>query len=194
MKRTALLIAALVSVFTLGSVTNAFAGTGTSTLSVGTSVISNCTQMPTNITGSITYDVFNPYWSNSYMGNNNINCTKGAFPQLAFSGGNGVNDCGGIYSGNNYCRSMSDGKGHTLNYLTEVCFYPISINGGAPDHSSGACIPATGASWYGSSVEPAAVGNSSSEQTHFYYYLWTPGGQDVPVGSYTDTFTMTLNY
>lgn len=191
MKRTALFIAALASVFTFAGVTIASAGTGTSTLAVGTSVISQCTQMPTSVAITLpNYDVFSGNFTASSATHYSLNCTKGSSPVISFPSGD--NSCNGTYPGN-WCRSLTDSNGDKLTYVPVLCYQPFTYNGG-PIQFGTWCNSMTTAYASTYPTAPAAQGNGSSEATNLYFFAGANPGQDVPVGTYSDSFTIVLNY
>jgi len=145
-------------------------GSQSSTITVTGSVIPNCVGFAS--TNQITfnpYDVFATSTDNastSYA----INCTKGSTPSITIDGGQHA-------SGGN--RFMSDNSGNAAGLLQYNLF---------EDSGNTAAWP------LGTAVNVPANGSASTETTTVTVSGVIPNGQDVEVGSYSDSLTVTLNF
>jgi spore coat protein U-like protein len=146
------------------------AAQNTGTLTVTASVTAYCTV--TNTT--LVFSAYDPIVTNATAAldqtvNVTVTCTKGA-STVWLGAGNGGNYSSG--------RRMKSGTTDFLNYelYTDPARTKVWDNAGS---STGITVPTTGGK-----TTPASV----------TVYGRVPGAQDVPVGSYTDSVLMTVNF
>ncbi len=198
MKRLRVLRVAISAMLAVSSSwTTANATTGAqqrpSTLVARAPVVPSCSSLPTVVNFQFTpYNVFASNGQFTSGGNATINCTKGAQPTWSFDNGEyGVSTqkCGGPY----HCRYMGNANGARLRYVAIACYSPAQINGSSLSDLAQYCtgmdqVDATNV------PVPAANGNGTQETVNLFFYAFLPANQDVPIGSYNDSFIMTLNY
>ena len=145
-------------------------GSQSSTVTVNGTVVANCVGFAqANQLNFNPYDVFGTsadLTSTSYS----INCTKGSAPTITIDGGQ--NSSGGN-------RFMSDGSGHAAGLLLYNLFQDTGNTSAWP---------------IGSAVTEAGHGSGASETTTITVSGQIPAGQDVEVGSYSDSLQVTLNF
>ena len=147
-----------------------FAGSQQSTITVGGNVISDCSTLnPSTMITLANYDVFS---SSDMTGGTSysVNCTKGSAPQVTLDGG------GTSTGANGATRAMKGGASGN-----DLLGYNLT------DGNGNAWVA-------GTPVTLAGLGIGSSELTTFAVNASVPHGQDVSVGAYSDTVTVTLNY
>jgi spore coat protein U-like protein len=170
MKRRLLLLIASLCAFAAGGVV---AATATTTFTVTASVSANCTITATGI--SFTYDPIgaNAAAAASATGTVTIACTKGSGPSIGLNAGSNAGAVAGV------TRAMANGA----NRLGYELF-------------QSAAAPGNGAVWTdigGANALNAGVSPSKAARS-FTVQAQIPAGQDVAVGSYSDTVTATVNF
>ncbi len=155
-------------------------------------VVPSCSSLPTVVNFSFgPYDVFSPNGQFASGGNATINCTKGAQPTWAFD--NGTYGVGSQKCGPFHCRNMGNGSGALLQYVAVACYSPAQINGSSMSDLAQYCTGMDQPDATNVPV-PAANGKGTQETVSLYFYAFLPPQQDVPIGTYSDSFIMTLNY
>ncbi len=146
-------------------------GSQSSTITVNGSVIPNCVGFAS--TNQLTFNAYDVFAaapdaaSTSYA----INCTKGSTPNITIDGGQ---------HSNNGNRFMSDGTGNASGVL-EYLLYQDAGNSNAWPLGTAVNVPANG-------------NNASTETTTILVSGVIPNGQDVEVGTYSDSLQVTLNF
>ena len=152
--------------FTLGAMsTDALAGTATSSFTVTGTVIANCTISTTGIT--FTYDPTSATDATA-TGTVTIACTKGSAPSIGLNAG--------LYAGLGPSGPRAMRLGATTNYLGYDIRWP------------GTTTPWTTAAPYVPTAPPSKAART------FNMDGIALAGQDVIVGTYTDTVTATVNF
>ena len=164
------LLAACACAFAAGGV---IAATATTTFTVTASVSANCTITATGI--SFTYDpVFtNATTAATTTGTVTIACTKGSGPSIGLNAGSNPGAVAGV------TRAMANGA----NRLGYELFQPAAAPG-----NGAVWTDIGGANALNAGVSPSKAGRSFTVQAQI------PAGQDVAVGSYSDTVTATVNF
>ncbi|MFL5311273.1 MAG: spore coat U domain-containing protein [Myxococcales bacterium] len=171
MKLRFLLLSACACAFAAGG---AIAATATTTFTVTASVAANCTITAT----AINFPAYDPVFANATTaaattGTVSISCTKGLGPSIGLSAGSNPGAVAGV------TRAMANGT----NRLGYELFQP-------------AAAPGNGAVWTdigGANALNAGVSTSKASRS-FTVQAQIPPGQDVAVGSYSDTVTATVNF
>ena len=145
------------------------AGTASTTFAVNGSVIANCTISATGI--SFTYDpvVANATTNATATGTITLACTKGSAPSIALDSG--------LYAGLASAGPRAMRLGATTNYLGYDIYQPGTTN----------------TSWTTAAPYIPSAPTSKAAR-NFTMNGAAIGGQDVTVGSYTDTVTATVNF
>jgi|SRR3954470_12862769 spore coat protein U-like protein len=165
----------------------AFAGTVTKTFNATASVAAKCVM--SNV-ANLDFGSYDPVVTNAgadLPGSTSftLTCTKGASPAIEMSVGNA--NFGGNLAAK---RSMNNGTATAGNYLSYDLYLPSAVG------AAGGGVTATASLWgdgtsgtvtYSPSVPSVAA------QTITIFGAVT-AGQDVPVGSYTDSVTATVNF
>ncbi len=145
-------------------------GSQSSTITVTGSVIPDCVGFAsTNKISFNPYDVFanaSDDASTSYA----INCTKGSSPNVTIDGGK---------NSSNGNRFLSDGSGNAAGLLQYNLFEDAGNSNAWP---------------IGTPVNVPANGSGATETTTVLVSGVIPAGQDVEVGTYSDSLTVTLNF
>lgn len=146
-----------------------FAGSASTTFAVNGNVTANCTISATGI--SFTYDpvVANAAANATATGSITLACTKGSAPSIALDNG--------LYAGLASAGPRAMRLGATANYLG----YDIYQPGGGTT------------SWTTAAPYVPTAPTSKAART-FTMNGAAIAGQDVTVGSYTDTVTATVNF
>jgi spore coat protein U-like protein len=170
MKLRFLLLAACACAFAAGGV---IAATATTTFTVTATVSANCTISATGI--SFTYDpVFtNAATAATTTGTVTIACTKGSGPSIGLSVGGNAGAVAGV------TRAMANG--------TNRLGYELFQQAAAPGNGA-VWTDIGGANPLNAGVSPSKASRSFTVQAQI------PAGQDVAVGSYSDTVTATVNF
>jgi spore coat protein U-like protein len=144
------------------------AGTATSSFTVTGTVTANCTISTSGI--SFTYDpvAANASSNATATGTVTIACTKGSAPSIGLDNG--------LYAGLASAGPRAMRLGATSNYLGYDIYWP------------GTTTPWTTAAPYVPSAPPSKAART------FNMDGAAIAGQDVPIGSYTDTVTATVNF
>jgi len=163
-------IGVVASLFAVGASSQATAATAQTTFVVTANVTANCTISATGI--NFTYDPIGTNASTAAIatGSVTIACTKGAGPTIGLNAGNNGGKVAGV------TRAMANGATNFLGYELSQ--------------------PAPGGVWtdIGSAgVFNPGVSPSKAART-FTVNATIPAGQDVAVGTYTDTITATVNF
>jgi spore coat protein U-like protein len=152
---------------------DAFAGSASVPFTVTGTVVANCTL---TVTGpSFTYD---PVSANAATnapatgGSMVVTCTKGSAPSIALDNGsnNGLGPSGAAH------RAMKQGSGATATYLSYDLYWPGTTTG-----------------WTTASPFVPTSPTSKAPRT-FNIDGAALAGQDVGVGTYTDTVNATINF
>lgn len=164
----------------------AFAGQVTKTFNATASVAANCVM--SNI-ANLDFGSYDPVVANvstALPGNTSftLTCTKGASPAISMSIGNA--NFGGNLAGK---RSMNNGTATAGNYLSYDLYTPSGV-GASGSVSPTATLWGDGTGGTGT-FSPSVP--SVAAQTITIFGAVT-AGQDVPVGSYTDSVTATVNF
>ncbi|MBV8639232.1 MAG: spore coat protein U domain-containing protein [Candidatus Eremiobacteraeota bacterium] len=168
------------------------AGNHTSTMAAHAPVVPSCSNLPTVVNFSFSpYDVFASNGQFASGGSSTINCTKGAQPTWAFD--NGTYGVASQKCGTFHCRYMGNAGGARIEYVAVACYSPAQINGTSLADLAQYCTGMDQADATSVPV-PAANGNGTQETVNLFFYAFLPPKQDVPIGSYSDSFVMTLNY
>jgi len=170
MKLRLLLLAACACALGAGS---ALAATATTTFTITAAVSANCTITATGI--SFTYDPIgaNATTAATATGTVTIACTKGSGPSIGLNAGNNSGAVAGV------TRAMANGA----NRLG----YELFQQAGAPGNGA-VWTDIGGANPLNAGVSPSKAARS------FTVNASVPAGQDVAVGSYSDTITATVNF
>ena len=164
-------LAAFVCALAAGSVV---AATAQTTFTVTASVAANCTISAVAINlGSYDPIVTNAAVPAVNTGSVTIACTKGSGPSIGLNPGSNGGKVAGV------TRAMADGT----NYLGYELYQPSAA-------------PGNGGVWTdigGANALNAGVSPSKASRT-FTVSASVPGGQDVAVGTYSDTITATVNF
>ena len=166
MKKTLLAVAVIILLVTAGS---AYAATATSQFQVTASVAANCTITST----TLAFGAYDPISANAatplnQTGSVSVSCTKGAPISVGLDAG--LNHTSAIGT----TRAMAAGT----NYLS----YELYLDTGH-------------ATVWGNVTPNWATWTSSGKATHaFTIFGQIPSGQDVAIGSYSDTITATVNF
>jgi spore coat protein U-like protein len=149
------------------------AATATTTFTVTATVSANCTITATAI--SFTYDpvVANATTAATSTGTVSIACTKGSGPSIGLNAGNNAGAVAGV------TRAMANG--------TNRLGYELFQQAAAPGNGA-VWTDIGGANPLNAGVSPSKASRSFTVQAQI------PAGQDVAVGSYTDTITATVNF
>jgi len=163
----------MVSLLALAASPRAMAATAQTTFTVTATVSANCTISATGI--SFTYDPIatNATTAATASGSVTIACTKGAGPTVGLSAGANAGKVAGV------TRAMANGA----NFLGYELFQP-----NAPIGNGGVWTDIGGANPFNPGVSPGKAPRA------FTVNATIPAGQDVAVGSYTDTITATVNF
>jgi spore coat protein U-like protein len=166
-------IAAVASFLAMGASTATVAATAQTTFTVTATVSANCTITATGI--SFTYDPIgaNAAAAATASGSVTIACTKGAGPTIGLSAGVHAGQVAGV------SRAMANGA----NFLGYELSQPA-----APIGNSGVWTDIGGANAFNAGASPGKAPRTFSVSAS------VPGGQDVAVGSYSDTVTATVNF
>ena len=164
----------------------AWAGQATKTFNATASVAAKCVM--SNI-ANLDFGSYDPVVTNASAdlpGNTSftLTCTKSASPSISLSLGN--SNFGGNLAAK---RSMNNGTASAGNYLSYDLYLPSGV--GAP-----ASVSASATLWGDGSSGTAGFAPSvpSVAAQTITIFGAVKAGQDVPVGTYTDSVTATVNF
>jgi len=150
------------------------AATATTTFTVTAAVSANCTISA----AAIVFPSYDPVVANASTaatstGSVIITCTKGSGPTIGLNAGSNPGAVAGV------TRAMANG--------TNRLGYELLQPAAAPGNGA-VWTDIGGANPLNAGVSPSKAGRSFTVQAQI------PGGQDVAVGSYSDTITATVNF
>jgi spore coat protein U-like protein len=179
-RRLGVLTTVCVMVLVVGGRNAALAGSSTASLTISATVVGNCTAISPN-PGSITFGNYDPftYPSGQKLADGtpatfSTNCTNG--DNISWTVGIGGNCGKGSVTAD---RAMTDGASHYLSY--ELW-----------QNSSDTTAWAYGASCGTPTAVSQTGGGTTANSINVYGTI--PGGQNVNVGSYSDSLIVTVNF
>lgn len=157
---------------TILSVPAQAAGTTSSSFQVTATVVSSCV---INSVGALGFGNYDPNSVTALTGTStiNINCTKNAPYTIALDYG--------IHGGSAANRIMQDAATDSLNYN-------LYVDSGYANVWNSTCTAGNNCD------SGTGMGPGAGNQQTYTVYGQVPAGQNVPVGSYSDTITVTVNF